>query len=177
MKKNTRPPLSSVTAEESALFRESIGEITPIHYDKVSHPKRRIRSHHRKQPPLHAPHSPEELKKFDIQPLKRDKKVLRKLKSGQFPIDGKLDLHGKTQIQAELALKQFLEQAIYLGSQCILIVHGKGHNSSQHIPIIKETTRYILSQHPGVVAYASATAKHGGSGASYVLLSPNHNYL
>ncbi len=159
-----------VSAEDSALFRQSIGNITPLKQSRVSHPKPRTRSHHRQQPPQnHHHHS---IEANEIRPS--EKNLRRQLKKGLIPIDGRLDLHGKTQLQAEKALKQFLQQAFYMNIYCLLIIHGKGYNSAGNIPVLRELTHYILSQELKITFYGSAIAKHGGSGATYAILRQNH---
>jgi len=176
MNKNKPKKGYAVTEEESLLFKETVGKVTPVHHDRVSHPKKRIRSHHRQQQPHHHDNStvayPGSDNNFN-EPL--GKALRRKLRGGKVPIEGRLDLHGQTQHQAEDTLKSFLQQAIYMNIHCVLIIHGKGYNSANNIPILKELTQYILSQHPKVLDYCSATLKHGGNGATYALLTQNHH--
>ncbi|VAW86811.1 hypothetical protein MNBD_GAMMA18-839 [hydrothermal vent metagenome] len=166
----TRKEHAPVSAEDSALFRQSIGSITPLKQSRVSHPKPRTRSHHRQQPPKNHHHHL--IEPNEIRPS--EKNLRRQLKKGLIPIDGQLDLHGKTQLQAENALKQFLQQALYMNIYCVLIIHGKGYNSADNIPVLRELTHYILSQEPKVVFYSNAIARHGGSGATYAILRQNH---
>ncbi len=163
--KKNRKEHDPVSAEDSALFRQSIGHVTPLKQSRVNHPKPRIRSHHRQQSPRHY-HRP-----IEYNPTQPSEKSLkRQLQKGEISIDGRLDLHGKTQLQAEEALKQFLQQALYMNIHCVLIIHGKGYNSANNIPVLKELTHYILSQESKIVFYGNATAKHGGSGATYAIL-------
>ncbi len=162
----TRKEHGPVSAEDSALFRESIGNVTPLKQSRVSHPKPRTRSHHRQQPPQNHHHHL--IESNEIRPS--EKNLRRQLKKGLITIDGRLDLHGKTRLQAEEALKQFLQQAFYMNIYCLLIIHGKGYNSANNIPVLKELTHYTLSQEPKIAYYGNATAKHGGSGATYVIL-------
>lgn len=167
MKKKNPPFNIQVSEEESALFRKSIGKVTRIHHDRVTHSQKRKHT-----PPLHPTrHCPVDTgAKSTDQSQPTTKELLRKLKRGQFPIDGQLDLHGKGYIQAESALNQFIEQASYLGCHCILIIHGKGVNSAENLAILKELTLYLLGQHPKISHYATAIEKHGGHGATYALL-------
>lgn len=162
----TRKEHGPVSAEDSALFRQSIGNITPLKQSRVSHPKPRTRSHHRQQPPQNHHHHL--IESNEARPS--EKSLRRQLKKGLIAIDGRLDLHGKTRLQAEEALKQFLQQAFYMNIYCLLIIHGKGYNSADNIPVLKELTHYILSQELKIAFYCSATAKHGGSGATYAIL-------
>ncbi|MCF6230927.1 MAG: Smr/MutS family protein [Gammaproteobacteria bacterium] len=163
----------AITAEESALFRENMKDVIPIKQSRVSHPKPRIRSHHRQQHPQQHSH-------YDYQrdcygsPLS-NKNLQRSLQTGEIPIEGRLDLHGKTRLQAEDALKQFLQQALYMNIRCLLIIHGKGVNSDGNIPVLRELTHYILKQEPMVARYHYAAIQHGGSGATYAILRESLN--
>lgn len=87
----------------------------------------------------------------------------RQLRRGQLPIQAKLDLHGYRKFEAEVALIDFLEYCQSQQKQVVLIIHGKG-------AVLKSATDDFLRHHQAVFAYCSASAKHGGSGAVYVLL-------
>ncbi len=161
----------TITAEESALFRENMKDVIPLKQSRVSHPKPRIRSHHRQQHPQQHHHYDDQRDYYDS-PLS-SKNLQRSLQKGEIPIEGRLDLHGKTQLQAEDALKQFLQQALYMNIRCLLIIHGKGVNSDGNIPVLRELTHYILKQEPMVALYRYAAIQHGGSGATYAILRDN----
>lgn len=79
-----------------------------------------------------------------------------------------LDLHGYSAEQARLHLGEFLEQAQAL--RCVCVIHGKGRSSQQRQPVLKNLVNSWLRQHPAVLAFCSASAKDGGTGAVYVLL-------
>ena len=169
MKPKSPTTTANISEEETALFRESVGKVTPIHCDQVIHPhkRKRVRSHHRQQ----LPHHQALAEKFGTPLHPLSKNQLRKFQQGRLAIDGRLDLHGKTSPQAEEAIKQFIEQACYLNCHCVLIIHGKGVNSQESIPVLKELTHYLLGQHPKVASYSIASKNHGGEGATYALIN------
>lgn len=96
-------------------------------------------------------------------------KRFRELKNGQIPWQARLDLHGLTTEEAEAALPVFIAQHYEAEHRCVLIIHGKGGHSHQ-TPILKNLTNHWLKQIPTVLAFHSAIAKDGGTGALYVLL-------
>ena len=98
------------------------------------------------------------------------KPTIRKLRSGLIRIDESIDLHGMRSIEAARALENFLEESIEHGYACIEIIHGKGQRSEQAGGILKPMAIHWLKQQPEVVAFCSAIASHGGSGATCVLL-------
>ncbi len=95
-------------------------------------------------------------------------KILRKLRKGQYNVDAKLDLHGKTVIAAKLAVERFLQRRLTMGSRVVLIIHGKGRHD--RAPILKNKLNQWLRDTHFVLAFCSAIPAHGGSGATYVLL-------
>jgi DNA-nicking Smr family endonuclease len=91
-----------------------------------------------------------------------DRNTMRRLKRGQIPVQDHIDLHGLTQKEAETS-----------GLLCILIVHGRGLNSPDSIPVLKERLPVWLNRGPArkiVKAFSSARPYDGGTGAIYVLL-------
>lgn len=102
-----------------------------------------------------------------------DRNLMRTLRRGDFPIQGRLDLHGLTQAAAKTAVDRFLTESRRAKRRCVLIVHGKGLNSQDQLPVLKEAVRTWLSQkHVGkmVLAFSTARPQDGGAGAVYVLL-------
>lgn len=97
------------------------------------------------------------------------KKLQRKIKTGQLNIEAMLDLHGHRQQEATQELESFLQYAINTQSRLVLIIHGKGFNS-QSKAVLRPLVQHWLSEQSMVLAYCPAQAKDGGSGASYVYL-------
>jgi len=95
-------------------------------------------------------------------------KVLRKLRQGQYNVEKKLDLHGMTSTEAKIALGEFLQTCKHQGIRHVLMIHGKGRDTQK--PILKNRLNHWLRQTPQVLAFCSALAQDGSTGALYVLL-------
>jgi DNA-nicking Smr family endonuclease len=101
------------------------------------------------------------------------RKTMKKLKNGELPVQDFIDLHGFTRQEAEAELREFLNRSYKLGLRCVLIVHGRGLNSPDSFPVIKEGLPRWLGQgsiRKVVLAFATARPYDGGTGAVYVLL-------
>lgn len=96
--------------------------------------------------------------------------VLRRLQRGQYAVRAELDLHGMTQPEAREALRQFLREALASRQRCVRIIHGKGRRSGPRGPVLKAAVNRWLRKTDLVLAFCSAPARDGGSGAIYVLL-------
>ncbi len=99
--------------------------------------------------------------------------IMKKLKRGKFPIQSHIDLHGLTKKDAEDVVRKFLINSHGRGLRCVLIVHGRGLNSPDSIPVLKERLPVWLNRGPArkiVMAFSSAQPYDGGTGAIYVLL-------
>ena len=102
-----------------------------------------------------------------------DRKIMKRLQKGQFPVQDYIDLHGLTKEEAEVRVRDFLLQSHRLGLKCVLIVHGRGLNSPDSFPVLKERLPRWLGSGPVkkvVLAFATAMPYDGGTGAVYVLL-------
>jgi DNA-nicking Smr family endonuclease len=100
-------------------------------------------------------------------------KIMKRLKKGQFPIQDYIDLHGLTKQEAEIRMRDFLLKSQQLGLRCVLVVHGRGLNSENHIPVLKERLPVWLTRGPTkkfVMAFSTAMPYDGGTGAIYILL-------
>lgn len=102
-----------------------------------------------------------------------DRRLVRRLRAGDFAFQSHLDLHGMTAEQARAAVDTFLMRAHKNGQRCVLIVHGRGLNSKDQVPVLKRRVTTWLSRGSLarlVLAFTSARACDGGAGALYVLL-------
>ena len=102
-----------------------------------------------------------------------DPRLVRRLRRGDFAWQAHLDLHGQTAAPAREAVERFVVTAVRDGHRCVLIVHGRGLNSKDQVPVLKEhmkswLARGRIGRH--VLAFTSARAHDGGAGALYVLL-------
>lgn len=96
--------------------------------------------------------------------------VLKKLRGGGWVTQGQLDLHGLRVDQAREAIGRFIRDAIKRGDRCVRIIHGKGLGSMDKKPVLKSKVRNWLVQKEEVIAFCTARAADGGSGALMVLL-------
>lgn len=171
---------SPIAAEDAALFRSQVAGATPLQSDRVVPANHSVSP---RRPPSHP--DPQLLK--DAQGLhfnsERDanellfftrgglqQKALKRLKRGEVPIEGRLDLHGCTLAEAQKHLQSFVLNSQTQAKRCVLIIHGRGTRSEQGRPVLKQAVDQWLPQLPAVLAYASAQPEHGGLGAVYVIL-------
>jgi len=99
--------------------------------------------------------------------------VTRKLRRGDWSIQGQVDLHGLRSDEAREALGQFIRDAMRMGWRCVRVVHGKGLGSPGKTPVLKSKTQKWLVQKNEVLAFVQATPSEGGAGALVVLLAPS----
>ncbi len=102
-----------------------------------------------------------------------DRRIVRKLKRGEYSIQAHLDLHGFTRNEARDEVARFIRSAVRDGKRCVLIVHGRGMGSKDNIPVLKNKLSAWLTRGAmgrKVLAFASAKPYDGGTGAVYVLL-------
>lgn len=97
-------------------------------------------------------------------------RIFRKLRAGRCEIDAELDLHGLTVGTARQALKRFIDRCLQRRLRHIRIIHGRGLGSGSQGPVLKSEVNHLLRHWEPVLAFASAPAWDGGSGAVYVLL-------
>jgi DNA-nicking Smr family endonuclease len=102
-----------------------------------------------------------------------DRRVLKRLRAGQFPVEAELDLHGRTRAEAETELSRFVVRARGEGRRCVLVIHGRGLGSGPEGAVLRSTVREALAQGPlrrHLLAFTSAPPAHGGDGALLLLL-------
>jgi DNA-nicking Smr family endonuclease len=97
--------------------------------------------------------------------------VMRKLQRGRFALEAEIDLHGLRQHAAHEALRQFLNDCVHRGLQCVRVIHGKGLRSGAAGPVLKLAVHQWLRKVENVAAFVAARPADGGSGAVYVLLT------
>lgn len=98
--------------------------------------------------------------------------LVRSLRRGMLPIDGRLDLHGLTREQAQERLAPFLRAMRARNERCVLVIHGKGEHSPG-AGVLRGEMAAWLSQGPArehVLAFVTARDDDGGEGAVYVAL-------
>jgi DNA-nicking Smr family endonuclease len=113
----------------------------------------------RKHPPL-AP----------LAPLGR--RMKQRVARGKEGIDGRLDLHGLTQVEAHATLLRFLRTASSRGARLVLVITGKGARAGdgERGVLKRQVPQWLgLAEFRAlVVGFEDAHVAHGGEGALYV---------
>ncbi|MFM9844004.1 MAG: Smr/MutS family protein [Dongiaceae bacterium] len=178
-----RPP----DPKERELWRTAMRDVKPLRKGKAAKPKvEHAPSAPAKEPaqakptgkkpsapPAPPPPKPRPASELTVGRLAdMDKRLAERLRRGQLPIEGKLDLHGLTQEEAHDQLGGFIAISQKQGRRCILVVTGKGM-WREGAGILRENVPRWLNERPNrarVLAIAQAQPQHGGTGALYVLL-------
>ncbi|NZA24897.1 Smr/MutS family protein [Luteimonas sp. SJ-92] len=174
-RKVPRPP-----DDESALFREAIGAVRelPAAPAPVSRPRPEPRPRMAERDErqalgeFHRLLEEGPLEAADSLRYRRDEvspRLLRRLARGHYAVQDELDLHHADAAQAETWLRRFIAEARASGYGCVRIVHGKGLHADG-APALKNLVDRLLRQRADVLAFHSAPAAQGGTGAVLVLL-------
>lgn len=102
-----------------------------------------------------------------------DPRLVRRLRDGEFAYQAHLDLHGMTSHEARAEVEAFLTRTHQDGKRCVLIIHGRGRNSKDQVPVLKSKLTTWLAHGQStrrILAFTSARPCDGGVGAVYVLL-------
>jgi DNA-nicking Smr family endonuclease len=171
--------------DDAALFREATRDVRPLAHDRHPLPQgkplpraRFTRADRRAildESLELAPDDPD-LEGGEVAAYARSgvrRSVLQKLRRGQYRIEAELDLHGLTAAEAKAVLRAFLARARDRGVRCVRIIHGKGLRSGPRGPVLKVAVGSVLRRTSHVLAFVSARAVDGGTGALYALLSPH----
>jgi DNA-nicking Smr family endonuclease len=104
-----------------------------------------------------------------------DRANAERLRRGKHPIEGRLDLHGMTQIEAYRALARFIAEARTAGKRCVLVITGRGASKGPDggAGVLRAAVPRWLDEpefRTNVLAVAVAQPRDGGGGALYVML-------
>ncbi len=172
----------TVSSEESALFRTSIGEVRPLRSNRKDphtggarpEPVQRLADEAAVMADLlDHPLEPADLEiGEELLYLKPglQKRILQRLRRGHFSVQDTLDLHHMDQNTASNSLLEFIQYAQEQTYTCIKVIHGKGLRSGPDGPRLKTLANRLLRRHRSVLAFASARPNDGGTGAVYILL-------
>ncbi len=168
--------------EERRLFREAMREVQPVKTDRRApegpRPAPRARQREADEAAarealasgaLDDPDADVAEELFHARPGVQ-RRVLRRLRRGQYSMQAELDLHGMTRAQAAQVLRDFLADCRARGLSGVRIIHGKGRRSANEGPILKPAVANWLRRRDEVLAFCSARPVDGGGGALYVLL-------
>ena len=150
-------------------FKEMVGKVTPLKpNNQYQHPKAKTSIKKRSnQDNMSAAETFYISDYYDEAPSQHSKNGqgkndLKKLLTGYYPVVATLDLHGHTQESAQKELSQFINRVKQKGV-CVRIIHGSGLGSNNFIPVLKNTTRHWLRQHPDILAYTEEHQSNDGS--------------
>ena len=110
--------------------------------------------------------------RHDVQPG-LDKRTAARLRRGQLPVEGRIDLHGLTQDEAHRALTAFLAASRDAGRRCVLVITGKGLGPDGSVGVLRAAVPRWLNEASNrrhVFAFRQAVPRDGGEGALYILL-------
>ena len=97
-------------------------------------------------------------------------KDLKKLRSGKFTVQSKLDLHGYKLLDAEKIFHNFVIKSHQQGNRNLLIITGKGQDGEGKIRKSLHTWINKIDLSKLVIFYSHASPKDGGFGAYYIRL-------
>ncbi|MCL1634171.1 Smr/MutS family protein [Luteimonas sp. SX5] len=168
--------------DDSELFRQAIGPVRelPAAAPPPAKPKPRARAAMAERDESEAlgefrrAMAQDDLEAGDALSYRRDEvppRVLQRLRRGLYAAQDELDLHHSDAQAAETLLRAFLQHARQSGLGCVRIIHGKGLNSDSAIPVLKNLVDRVLRHRADVLAFHSAPAAQGGTGAVLVLLA------
>ena len=183
------PPSEAVAQQDKTLFLAEMAGVTPLRKD----PRGRVDKS--QAPTSRALYATDELEALaDLRDLVEgrgaftiqytdeymegiapgvDQRLAQRLHRGDFAVQAHIDLHGQTVEEAKAVVDRFLTSAYMAGQRCVRLIHGRGLNSKDNRPVLKEQVRIWLSHgrlSRLVLAFATAPVTDGGAGAVYVLL-------
>ena len=185
--RQVKVPAESGIRQENAFFLSQMAEVTPLPRDPRGYagkprPRDRQGVRNESDPLDELRDLVEGRAPFSIQCTDEyvegvapgvDHRLAQRLHRGDFAIQAQCDLHGHTVDEAKTAVQRFVSQAHASGQRCVRVIHGRGRNSRDNRPILKEQVQVWLSHgrlSRLVLAFATAPAADGGAGAVYVLL-------
>jgi DNA-nicking Smr family endonuclease len=168
-----------LTGDEHELWSGITRSIVPLKRRRPlprQHRQDKVRPHAERPPPpahprLESPPLRHPAPKAAPSPGGLERRQKQRLARGTEPIDGRIDLHGKTQSEAHAALLGFLRHAQAQGARFVLVITGKGGGASggrgilkRQVPLWLRLPEFRLL----VLAAEDAHVTHGGEGALYV---------
>lgn len=174
------PKKFKTTQVDLEAFYEAVKDVKPLRHNKISPtskkppPRKRHHEDHApkrivsKKTPAPTPPEVHGEEFISYKQIGVANKTLRNLRKGQYNVEAILDLHGMTIDEANDAVDGFLCECLLKRIQIGLVIHGKGLHSQ--MPILKNKLNHWLREAQVVLAFCSATPRHGGRGATYILL-------
>jgi DNA-nicking Smr family endonuclease len=159
-------------SDDRSAFEKAMRDVKPLAREPRVAPSRpRKRAHVRRHPA-----SPDVAKivtdgeRVTFRRATVPKETLQRIERGGVRAEDETDLHGLTADEARVALARFITEALAHGKHSVRIVHGKGRRSGPGGPVLKSLVHLWLAEHEAVLAFSTADSRHGGTGATCVLL-------
>jgi len=190
VKKISKSQPCHIDPDDAELFRAAVGKVKPLKEQnriiaKATNRKTVVRSLFPSLSTpnlLHDRYSAEYTSSSPVEEVPSEflrnglsKMTLRKMRRQNGPIQDRLDLHGLKRNEARKLLQQFLYESTQRKLRCVLVIHGKGINSSGGEAVLRKFSRHWLTCHPSVLGYCDAPARGGGNGAVLILLKTGSN--
>tara|TARA_A200000113_G_C8853171_1_gene350927 strand:- start:658 stop:1218 length:561 start_codon:yes stop_codon:yes gene_type:complete len=180
------------TSEDAALWAWLTQDVKPLKKDRKSlnppepspvEKTKIIAQPIAQRPPPHK-QEPSRNKQIHKTSKELDKRTDDRLRKGQLPIEGIIDLHGLSKEQAHYSLKNFILKMHAQNKRSLLVITGKGQKNrdplAPHDGVIKKSLPFWFNESPFdhiVLKHYSAKPKDGGSGAFYVYLRRSQHNL
>lgn len=103
-------------------------------------------------------------------PVPQNRQNERMVRRGKPPVSSSFDLHGHTRESAFQVLPRFLRMEQAKGSQCVIVITGKGKRGQGVLRQGFLDWLELPEARTLISGYAPAHSKHGGTGAWYVFL-------
>ncbi|MCB1668400.1 MAG: DNA endonuclease SmrA [Pseudomonadales bacterium] len=172
--------------EDFKLFREQMSDVKPLPASDRIKQKRQIDFRGKKDArkraeaflpeqtvdPLTSVEYIDAVKPHDILSFMRpglQHSAFKKLRLGKFAPEADLDLHGFTVEQSREQLLLFVDACVDEGIRVAVVTHGHGEYREKPA-LLKSCVYRWLQEIDQVMAFHTAQPRHGGSGATYILL-------
>jgi DNA-nicking Smr family endonuclease len=163
--------------DDTDLFSQAMSDVNPHNHDRVSQQKKPAAIKKRKQisesridDTLSDDFIPECGEFLEFFRPGIQKTLLKQIRNGKLPVEDRLDLHGYTRDLARTTLLEFIHHAQQSDFKLVCVVHGKGYHSEDNRPVLKAMVNKWLQNIDIVLAFSTAQAPDGGTGAVYVLI-------
>ncbi|CUS47238.1 MAG: hypothetical protein HLUCCO02_07230 [Idiomarinaceae bacterium HL-53] len=101
--------------------------------------------------------------------------VFRQLKKGNYEPQATLNMHQMRVKEARIEVARFIQDCYRYGVRTCMLIHGKGKRSPERPALLKSLCNQWLPELEPVLAFHTAHKKHGGEGATYVMIRKNMN--
>ena len=117
------------------------------------------------------------LMNFSKQKFFLEKRIVKSLEKNQIKFDQTLDLHGSTQSEAKIKVKEFLLNSFKNKKRNLVIITGKGHDNKGILKI--KTPEWLESKENSslIVGFCIMPKTLGGDGAIFVRVKNKNKYL